>query len=87
MDNHKKNTPSIFTLVIRIVIALYLFYIVWSLRGAPAAYTGGERIFFIVAMIVFLLAGIVLGGISLKALISGQYEKPEDQEEEKQEDK
>lgn len=80
--NDKKKYPAKITLILRIAVALYLLYTVWGLRGAPASYTGIQHILFIAAMLVFFVVAIVLGGFSLKAFIRGEYERPEDEEDE-----
>lgn len=76
MDGSKKHTATKLTLTLRIVVAAYLLYTVWELRGAPAAHVGVQRMLFIAAMIVFTVVGVVLGGFSLKALLKGEYEQP-----------
>lgn len=78
--DEKKKYPAKITLVLRIVVALYLLYTVWELRGAPASHTGAERILFIAAIIVFFVVAVILGGFSLKALVRGEYASPEDGE-------
>ena len=77
MDD-KKKYPAKITLILRIVVSLYLLYTVWGLRGAPTSHTGTQRILFIAAMIIFFVVAVILGGLSLKALIKGEYEQPED---------
>ena len=78
MDD-KKKYPAKITLILRIAVALYLLYTVWGLRGAPASHTGTQRILFIAAIIIFFVVAVILGGLSLKALIKGEYEQPEDE--------
>lgn len=78
--DQKKKYPAKITLILRAVVSAYLLYTVWELRGAPASHTGGERILFIAAMIVFFIVAVVLGGFSLKALIKGEYSEPGDDE-------
>lgn len=77
MDDHKRNYPTRVSLVLRIVVSLYLLYLVWGLREAPANHTGAERLLFIVAMILFAAVGVVLGGLSLKVLLRGEYGQPD----------
>lgn len=79
MDN-EKNRPTQITLILRTVVSFYLLYTVFSLRNAPAEHTGGERMFFLVAMIIFTVVAVVLGGFSIKALLKGEYQKPEEDE-------
>lgn len=78
MDNMKRNGPTRVSLILRIVVSAYLLYLVWELRGAPANYTGMQRLFFIAAMLVFTVVAVVLGGFSLKAYLRGEYDRPED---------
>lgn len=81
MKEEKKYPPKI-SLILRIVVSVYLLYLVWGLKGAPASHTGTERVFFIVAMIVFAVVAVLLGGTSLKAFIKGEYDKPDNNENE-----
>ncbi|MBS6397915.1 MAG: hypothetical protein KH452_12340 [Clostridiales bacterium] len=78
MDKEKKRYPTKISLILRIAVSAYLLYIVWELRGAPASHTGGARIFFIAAMIVFAVVAVVLGGFSLRAFLNGEYDRPEE---------
>lgn len=82
MKDEKKEYPSKIKLIIRIAVSLYLFYIVWSLRETPFIYTGWQRILFIAAIIVFAAVGLGLCFVSARALMKGEYEQPEDKEEE-----
>ncbi len=77
MDDHKRNYPTRVSLVLRIVVSLYLLYLAWGLREAPANHTGAERLLFIAAMILFAAVGVVLGGLSLKALLRGECGQPD----------
>ncbi len=74
----KKNRPTKISLILRIVVSVYLLYLVWGLRGAPASHTGMERLLFIGAMILFTAVAAVLGGLSVRALLKGEYEQPEE---------
>ena len=78
MSGQKKYTNTKFVLIARIVVAAYLLYTVWELRGAPAAHEGAERILFIAAIVAFLAVALLLGGFSLKALLKGEYDRPEE---------
>lgn len=78
MEEPKKSYPSKVSLVLRIVVSAYLLYLVWGLRGAPASHTGTERLLFIAAMIVFTVVAVVLGGLSLRAYLKGEYDQPSD---------
>ena len=49
-----------------------------GVREAPASHTGAERLLFIAAMILFAAVAAVLGGLSLKALLRGEYGQPDD---------
>lgn len=60
------------------VVSLYLLYLVWGLKEAPASHTGGERLLFIAAMILFAAVAVVLGGTSLRAFLRGEYGQPDD---------
>lgn len=80
MDNNKKNYPSKVSLILRMVVSVYLLYLVWGLRGAPAAHTGAERLLFIAAIIVFLAVAVVLGGMSVKAFLNGEYDQGDDED-------
>lgn len=55
MEEKKRNYPTKISLILRIVVSLYLLYLVWGLREAPASHTGAERLLFIAAMILLRL--------------------------------
>ncbi|MBR5510133.1 MAG: hypothetical protein IKV59_08785 [Lachnospiraceae bacterium] len=80
MEDKKKKYPPKITLILRVVVAAYLLYLVWGLRSAPAAHEGAEKVIFIVAIIVFIAAAAFIGGFSLKALLNGEYDDPDAQE-------
>lgn len=80
MEDKKKKYPPRITLILRILVAAYLLYQAWELRGAPGSHEGAEKIIFIVAIIVFIAAAILIGGFSLKALLNGEYDDPDAQE-------
>ena len=81
MDGAKKPRNTMMALIARLVVAAYLLYMAWELRGAPAAHDGAERVLFIVAIVAFTAIALVLGGFSLKALLKGEYDKPGSDEE------
>lgn len=68
------------SLMLRIVVSVYLLYLAWSLRGAPASYTGAERLVFIAAIIIFTVVGVALGGVSLRAYLKEEQDQPKDDE-------
>lgn len=78
MENGRKNYPSKISLILRIVVAAYLLYLAWGLRGAPTSHTGTQKLFFAAAIVVFTIVGVVLGGFSLRAYIRGEYDQPDD---------
>lgn len=78
MENGRKNYPSKISLILRIVVSAYLIYLAWELRGAPASHTGTQKLFFMAGMAMFAIVGIVLGGLSLRAFIKGEYDQPDD---------
>ena len=78
MGDKRKNDPSKVSLILRIVVSAYLLYLVWGLRDAPAAHTGPQRLLFIAAMIVFAAVAVILGGMSIKAFLKGEYDRPDD---------
>ncbi len=51
MDGAKKPRNTMMALIARLVVAAYLLYTAWELRGAPAAHDGAERVLFIVAIV------------------------------------
>lgn len=77
MKDKKKNYPSKVSLILRMVVSAYLLYLTWGLRDAPASHTGTERLLFIAAMIVFAAVGVILGGLSAKAFLNGEYDQPD----------
>ena len=66
------------SLTLRLVAGAYLLYSAWKIRGAVA-----ENPFFLVAIIVFIIAGAFIVGHAALRLIKGQYDQPgaEDAEE------
>ncbi len=78
MEDKKKNYPSKLSLILRIVVSVYLWYLVWGLRGAPAGHEGIEKVLYILAMVIFAAAGLILGGLALRAYVRGEYKVPGD---------
>ncbi|HBN55795.1 MAG TPA: hypothetical protein DD414_03385 [Lachnospiraceae bacterium] len=78
MDDKKKNSPPKVSLILRVVVSVYLLYLAWGLRGAPASHTGMERLLFIGAILLFSVIGVLLGGFSIKAYLNGEYEQSDD---------
>ena len=66
------------SLTLRLAAGGYLLYSAWKIRGAVA-----ENPFFLVAIIVFIIAGAFIVGHAALRLIKGQYDQPgaEDAEE------
>lgn len=75
--NEKKTMPTKISLILRIAASAYLLYLAWGLKGAPANYTGGMKVLFIAAILVFAAVGLALGGTSLLKFIRGEYDMPE----------
>jgi uncharacterized membrane protein len=67
----KKTTKT--SLILRIAASLYLLYLAWELKDAPASHIGVESILFIIAIIIFTLVAVVMGGLSIKAYVKGEY--------------
>ena len=82
MEDNKKKYPTKSSLIIRIAAAAYLLYLAWGLRGALTTYEGMQKIFFLVAIILFVVVSVVIGGSSLKAFLNGDYEEARGQDEE-----
>lgn len=74
-EEKKKNSnlPTKFSLTVRIMVALYLFYILYSLRGVFERYSGIELIFFLVMMVLFAVAAVFFCVHSGIALVKGRY--------------
>ena len=64
------------SLTLRIAAGLYLLYSAWKLREAIA-----EKPFFLIAIILFVIAGAFIAGHAALRLIKGQYDKPGEEEE------
>lgn len=75
MKNEQRavRLPSQLSLLIRILVAGYLLYTVFSMRDVGSRYSGGELMIFVAAMIVFGAAAAVIGGISARDLMRGRY--------------
>lgn len=73
-ENKKSYLPTKRSLIIRIAVGLYLFYTAYSLREAPAQQSGGEKIVFIVFILIFTLLAIFLCVHSVRSFMTGKYE-------------
>lgn len=75
MKDKKKNTalPAKVSLIIRLFAAVYLLYLVVSLRDVGSRYEGMELVFYVAAMAVFGIVGITIGILSAKDLLQGRY--------------
>lgn len=87
--NQKKKRPADpqIIVVLRALGGAYLLYLAWGLREAAFS----EGIGFLLAMVLFALAGAVLLIFSVRQLCRGDFlyswQSPEDLDEEKAEDK
>lgn len=83
-DNKEKKYYSVskISYTIRVFVALYLLYTVWQLRATPFETEGTERVIFIIAIVLFSVFAIIIGGTSMKALIKKEYSEnnPKDDE-------
>ena len=68
------------SLTLRLVAGAYLLYSAWEIRGAVA-----DNLFFLVAIIVFVIAGAFIVGHSAWRLYKGMYAKPGTEEETEEE--
>lgn len=68
------------SLTLRLVAGAYLLYSAWKIRGAVA-----DNLFFLVAIIVFVIAGAFIVGHSAWCLYKGMYAKPGEEEETEEE--
>lgn len=72
------------TLILRLACGAYLLYLAWELRDAVF---GPERqLGFILAAVVFAVAGLLLCIFSLRGLIRREYVIPTQEDEEEQTD-
>ena len=65
--------PNQMSLYIRIFAAIYLVYLAVSFGDVWNRYQGSDLIVYLIAMIGFGIIGLVLGGLSIKDLIVGNY--------------
>ncbi|WMC94262.1 hypothetical protein [Kineothrix sp. MB12-C1] len=65
--------PTKLSLTIRLMVAAYLLYIVYSLRDVTQKYSGSELVFFLVAIAAFVVIGVLLIIHSARALAMGKY--------------
>jgi len=73
-DSKKKNgLPSQASLTFRIVVGAYLLYLAYTLGGNLPGYEGRDFIVFVIATIVFVIAGILIIANAIKTLKSGEY--------------
>lgn len=69
----EKKLPAKVSLIIRLFAAVYLLYLVVSLGDVGSRYEGAELVFYLIAMAVFGIVGIVLAAFSAKDLLQGRY--------------
>lgn len=72
-NNEDKKLPARGSLVMRLLVSLYLLYIVFSLRDVGSKYKDAELTFFLIAMVVFGVVGLILLVMSAYNLIRGKY--------------
>lgn len=72
-----KHNPTKTSLILRIAASVYLLYLAWSLKDAPSSHIGMESILYIVAIAVFTIVAIIIGGMSIKAFAKGEYDMPD----------
>ncbi|TCL56930.1 hypothetical protein EDD76_110103 [Kineothrix alysoides] len=72
-EKKKAYLPTKLSLMIRLFVAAYLVYIVYSLKDVTEKYAGTELVFFIIAMIAFSIIAVFLIVHSLRALSAGKY--------------
>lgn len=65
--------PTQAMVMIRFFAATYLVYTAFSLGDVGARYSGTEVWIYRIAQILFVVAGVVLGGISGRDLVQGRY--------------
>ena len=70
------ETHDQLSLTLRIAAGLYLLYSAWKLREAIA-----EKPLFLIAIIVFVIAGAFIAGHAAWRLIKGQYDQPGEEDE------
>lgn len=72
------NLPTKFQVIIRMVVGVYLCYLVYNLikAGALVNTQGGEKILMIAAVILFTVAGVFFFIKGFKAFRSRQYFDP-----------
>ena len=68
------------SLILRMGAGAYVLYSAWKIRGAVA-----DSPFFLVAIIVFIIAGAFIVGHSAWRLYKGMYTKPGEEEETEEE--
>lgn len=69
----KEYTVSKGSLILRVVVSAYLLYTVFQLSSSMTSAVGNDKIVIIIAMIVFTLVAVPLGGMSIRALTNGRY--------------
>lgn len=72
-NTNKKTLPAKFTLTVRTLVGAYLLYVSYGLYGNLGKYTGNEKIAFLIFMILFIIVGCLLIGISGIAYMRGAY--------------
>jgi len=66
--------PTRLMLAIRILVGLYLFYLVYQLRGSIIPPIAKENIVIAIAAYVFVIVAIIIIFFSVKDLMSGKFQ-------------
>lgn len=75
MEKERKRIglPTKMTLAVRVGVAIYLLYTVYSLRNVTSVYDGGELLFFLSVMVIFAVIAVLLIVFSVRAFATGKY--------------
>lgn len=70
----KQALPSRLLLAIRMIVAIYLLYLVFGLRDSFVPPIEKEDITIIIAAIIFTIAAIIIIFFSVRSLMTGRYQ-------------
>lgn len=87
-DNNRRSGDTRVGLTLRVVVALYVLYLAYSLIQGFGETSGNDRIFIAIAIIIFIAAGGAILFFSGRKLIRKEYvDAEEDAGDEETEDK
>lgn len=73
--DNKNKRPAPFALNLRILIGIYFIYLSYKLFGEVGQINGVGQAVGYASIVIFIIAGIVITGTSLRTFIKGGYHR------------